>query len=175
MSSSIVESLPCVSNFCYIYSKNGAPCFIFILKSPATGDVSAKAKNVRFTETGVSFLIEHRTIPHGARDFLPRTSLANFLPCQATQLHALSALRRFPEVESRTLSFVGYRSAPPTRVPYSNPDRKWLSRLLKRTRRPVKKLLAKHSVVTPSPCCNYRHFDCLRVQLRSVAKRTESS
>lgn len=29
---SVVVSLPCVSKFCSVYSKNGAPCFIFLLK-----------------------------------------------------------------------------------------------------------------------------------------------
>jgi hypothetical protein len=61
----------------------------FFIEASRHSDVeehSAKAKNVRFTETGASFLN-----PTWCCDFLPRTSLglANYLPCQATQVHAL--------------------------------------------------------------------------------------
>jgi hypothetical protein len=119
-----------------VNSENDAPCFIFLLKSPAT--VMCESARLRLRTCVLQRQGFHFSIPHGACDFLPRTSLANYLPCQATQYACNPPpFGNSPEVQSRTLSFVGYRAVPPQPAfPYSNPDRKWLSRLLNRTHPP---------------------------------------
>lgn len=145
-------------SFCYIYSKGWRALFYFLIEASRHIELSAKAKNVRLQRQGFHFPSTDPTWSFVTSYHVlhwPTTYPVRRRECMP------SVLRRSPRLQSRTLSFVGYwllRGAPQPAFPYSIPDREWLNRLLNRTRPPGKKLLAKRSVVTPSPCRNHRRF-----------------